>query len=116
MMESGLSDLIQNLRSLRPKHERLPYALPEQPLSLQEMVEVFSAVALRHNMTLDNLVGLLDRVSGHVPDLEEFLRGGRMVEWSPEEDEALLRDDTKLLARYKSRDSMQRRREYLAAT
>ena len=80
--------------------------LPSKDLSLGELAELLNLLAKEYGTTLPVLIRKLDRVSGDVRALDQlYTHKDEKVEWTPEEDDLLLKNPT-VLVRWKGEEAV----------
>lgn len=88
--------------------------LPSKELSLGELTQILSVLAKEYNTTLPVLIRRLDRVSGDIRALDRVCsQKDDKAEWTPEEDELLVKNPG-ILARWKGEEAVDLRKRYLA--
>jgi hypothetical protein len=114
-LESTIQTMLSSLRAERPTAPK-PLVLHPQRLAPEELAQALSAYGKIYGHSLMSVLDTLDRVSGHLPDLELALSGDYKIEWTPEEDDELRKggDVLKLLRKWKGEESVRRRQAFLA--
>jgi len=87
--------------------------LPSSDLSFTELAQLLSILAKEYGTTLPVIIRKLDRVSGDVRALDQiYTHKDDKQEWTPEEDELLVKNPG-ILARWKGEEAVDLRKRYL---
>lgn len=87
--------------------------LPSSDLSFTELAQLLSILAKEYGTTLPLIIRKLDRVSGDVRALDQiYTHKDDKLEWTPEEDELLVKNPG-ILARWKGEEAVELRKRYL---
>ena len=87
--------------------------LPSSDLSFTELAQLLSILAKEYGTTLPVIIRKLDRVSGDVKALDQiYTHKDDKQEWTPEEDELLVKNPG-ILARWKGEEAVDLRKRYL---
>lgn len=112
-VEQAFKNIVEQIQPKSASKPSQRVSLPNTELSVGELATVLSVLAREYNTTLPNLLSKLDKVSGDLNELDKLFKGDSKVEWTPEEDELLGKNEG-LLRRWKGDDVVDRRKKYLS--